>query len=270
MVLRGFSGRTIEAYEAAMDDLARVYERSPDQITNEEIHQHLCHLIQVRKLAWSTINVRFTAYRLFYQKVMGWKETRFSIPARGRPHTRPHVFDRQTVQKILEAHRNLKHRAMLTMVYGSGLRVSEVTALRIRHIESAPDRMLVRVESGKGHKDRYTLLSRQALELLREYWRKYRPVDWLFFGFDRQKPLSIVAAQHIYGNACRKIGIKEGHGIHTLRHCFATHLLEAGVSLLTIKRLLGHSALATTAGYCHLTPVHLQAVRSPADLLHDQ
>jgi integrase/recombinase XerD len=270
MVLRGFSRKTIEGYEHAIVDLVRVYRRSPDQITNEEIHQHLCNLIRVRNLAWSTINVRFSSYRLFYQKVLGWKEVRFSIPERGRSHKRPHVLDRQSVQKILGSCSNLKHKTLLTMVYGSGLRVGEVVLLRSRHIESAPDRMLVRVENGKGHKDRYTLLSRQALELLRKYWKAYRPLDWLFFGFDRQKHMSIGTAQRIYTQACEKAGIQESHGIHTLRHCFATHLLESGVDLHTIKRLMGHSALTTTACYCHVSQAHLQSVKSPADLLHDQ
>jgi site-specific recombinase XerD len=179
------------------------------------------------------------------------------------------VLDRETVRKILEAHKNLKHRALLALTYGSGLRVSEVIRLKPHHIESAPDRMVVRVEQGKGRKDRYTLLSRHSLELLRAYWRKSRPTEWLFFGFDRSKPINKGTAQRIYYSACKAAGVGKRAGIHSLRHAFATHLLEQGVDLLVIKRCLGHSALATTAQYCHVTTDHLQKVRSPADVLFE-
>ena len=179
------------------------------------------------------------------------------------------MLDRATVRAILEAPHCLKHRAMLTLVYGSGLRVSEVVRLKPCHIESAPDRMVVRVEQGKGRKDRYTLLSRHSLDLLRTYWKKYRPTDWLFFGFDRSKPLHRGSAQAIYYKACEAAGVGDRKGIHSLRHAFATHLLEQGTDLLVIKRCLGHSSLSTTAQYCHLSTEQLLKVRSPADALFE-
>ena len=267
MTLRGFSPRTHESYLHAMIELARYYRRSPDQLSNEEIQAFLVHVITVRRLAWSTVNVYFSAYRCFYEKVLRWDRADFHIPPRGRSHHRPFVLSRQTVKQILQAPRNLKHRALLAMVYGSGLRVSEVCCLRPHHIESSPDRMMVRIEQGKGHKDRYTILSQTALDILRTYWRAYRPGPWLFFGRDKLQPMCSGTALQVYNQACSRAGVIETHGIHSLRHAFATHLMENGVPLFTIKRWMGHSALATTAGYCHVTSEHLRSVISPLDCL---
>ena len=268
MVLRGLAKKTMEGYEHAMVDLVRAYGKSPDTLTNNEIQQHLGYLVGNRKLEWNTINVYFSAYRCFFQKVLGWTDARFSIPKRGRSRKRPLVLDRDTVRRILDAPRSLKHRAMLTLVYGSGLRVSEVVTLKPHHIESAPDRMMVRVEQAKCRKDRYTILSQQSLDLLRAYWRKYRPDEWLFPGFGCAGHMAKGSAQRVYYMACEEAGVKNVHGIHGLRHAFATHLLEQGTDLLVIKRCLGHSSLSTTAQYCHLSADHLRQVRSPADTLY--
>lgn len=270
MVLRGFAAATKESYEGAMIGLVRAYgDVPPDQLTCEQVQAHVARLIGERRLAWSTVNVHVSAFRCFYRDVLKRLNDQFSLPPRGHSRTRPSILDRASVGRILAAHTNLKHRALLAMVYGSGLRVSEVCALRPCHIESAPDRMLVRVEQGKGHKDRYTLLSHRALAVLREYWLRYRPGEWLFPGVGRGGPLSVEAAQHVYLKACEKTGIgrDRAHGIHTLRHCFASHLMEDGVPLPVIQRLLGHSALSTTTVYCHVSRALLQNVRSPADLL---
>lgn len=269
MRLKGFADRTIESYEGALVELTRAYGVAPDTLSIAQIQAHLDHLIRVRKLAWSTVNVRVSAFRCFYGEMLKRSATEFSLPPRGRARKRPRVLNRQSVRQILEAPRNLKHRALLALVYGSGLRVSEVVCLKPRQIESAPDRMMVRVEQGKGRKDRYTLLSRYSLELLRAYWRKYRPTEWLFFGFDPTRPLAIGSAQVIYYQACKAAGLRDHPGIHGLRHAFATHLLEQGTDLLVIKQCLGHSSLSTTAQYCHLTAEHLLKVRSPADVLFE-
>jgi site-specific recombinase XerD len=149
--------------------------------------------------------------------------------------------------------------------YAAGLRLSEVRHLRPIHIQS--ERMLIRVEQGKGAKDRYTLLSPQLLQELRAYWREYRPGEWLFPNQKRSGPILRGTAQHIYYNAKRRAGLQRGHGIHTLRHCFATHLLEAGVDLRTIQHLLGHRNLQTTAIYLHVTEKKLADLHSPFDLL---
>ncbi len=269
MRVKGFADRTIESYEAAMVELTRTYGMAPDALSNAQIQEHLDHLIRVRHLAWSSVNVRVSAFRCFYGELLKRPAPEFTLPPRGRSRKRPRVLDRESVRRILDTPRNLKHRALLALVYGSGLRVSEVARMKPHQIESAPDRMMVRVEQGKGRKDRYTLLSRYSLELLRAYWRQARPTDWLFFGFDRSRPIAIGSVQTIYYQACKAAGLKHYPGIHGLRHAFATHLLEQGVDLLVIKRCLGHSALSTTAQYCHLTAEHLLKVRSPADVLFE-
>lgn len=269
MELRGFAEKTKQAYDGAMADLARAYPGiPPDRLTDAQIRAHVARLSAERHLAWSTVNVYVSAYSCFYCEVLK-RGGEFPLPPRGRSRTRPVVMDRESVRRILSAHTNLKHRALLAMVYGSGLRVGEVCRLRPSDIESAPDRMMVRVVQGKGRKDRYTLLSRDALTVLREYWLAFRPRKWLFPGARGDAPLTVAAVQRVYGQACAKAGVshERARGIHTLRHCFASHLMEDGVALPVIQRLLGHSALSTTSVYCHVSRALLQNVRSPADTL---
>ncbi len=270
MLLRGFAEATKESYESAMIGLVRAYGGvPPDRLTCEQVQAHVARMIGERHLAWSTVNVHVSAFRCFYREVLKQRSDQFSLPPRGHSRTRPSILDHESVRLILAAHTNLKHRALLATVYGGGLRVSEACRLRPHHIESAPDRMLVRVEQGKGHKDRYTLLSHSGLALLREYWRRYRPGEWLFPGHGGKGPLSVEAAQHVYWSACEKAGInrERARGIHSLRHAFASHLMEDGVAVPVIQRLLGHTALATTSKYCHVSRALLQNVRSPADTL---
>ncbi len=270
MVLRGFAPSTMSQYERTIVDLVKAYGRSPDTLSNEEIHKHLQFLLEERGLQWSTVNIHFSAYRFFYGKVLGWDETRFGIPRRGRSRKLPVVLDGQTILKILNAPFKIKHRALLHMVYGSGLRVSEVVRLKPSHIESAPERMMVRVEQAKGHKDRYTILSEKALEVLKEYWEICRPKEWLFFGRDKSRAMSRSNAQCAYKSACRKVGVMHGKGIHTLRHGFASHLLEAGLPLPVIQQWLGHRSLKTTAIYCQLSKDFLQRIRNPLDVAYEK
>lgn len=177
---------------------------------------------------------------------------------------RADIYSKEQVKRLLDAVQNPKCHALLMCVYGAGLRVSEAVVLRPEHIESA--RGLIRVEQGKGRKDRYTLLPNRLLDDLRSYHRCFHPGEWLFFGRDRAKPMPIGSAQKIFYHARNRVGINHG-GIHTLRHCFATHLLEAGADIFEIKRMMGHSAIKTTSGYIHISREHLQSVRSPLDNL---
>ena len=266
MVLRGLSEKTQEAYVGAAVGLVRYYRRSPDLLSNAEVDAYLVHLIQDRKLAWSSCNVRYAALRVLYRDVLGWDQLRFWIPPRVRQTRRPEVLSLQEVQRLLEATRSLKHRALLMTTYSAGLRVSEVVRLKPTDIES--DRMLIRVEQGKGKKDRYTILAERLLEELRQYWRLYRPGDWLFAGSDRTGPIAIRTAQEAYYQAREAAGISHGRSIHALRHSFGTHLLEAGVDLLTIRQWMGHSSLGTTAGYLHVSANRRASVQSPLDTLN--
>lgn len=258
------SPKTIEAYVTAVAQLAAHYRRSPEAISLEEVRGFLHHLITARKLAFSSVNQKLGGIRFFYRHVLGRDDFALKVPAK-RSGRLPEPLGRSEVARLIAATRNAKHRVLLMTCYAAGLRVGELVRLQPTDIHS--ERMLIRVDQGKGRKDRYTLLSPRLLEELRAYWRAARPGAWLFPGGDRSGPLPVATAQRVYYTAKARAGITHGHGIHSLRHSFATHLLEAGVDLPTIQRLLGHTSLATTAKYLHVTSRHLQGTASPLDLL---
>lgn len=258
------SSKTIDAYVTAVAQLAAHYHRSPEQITIEEIRSFVHHLIVNRKLAFSSCNQKLAGIRFFYRHVLGQDDLQLKVPMK-RSGRLPEPLSRTEVARLLEAARNLKHRVVLMTAYAGGLRVSELARLKLQDIHS--DRMLIRVNQGKGRKDRYTLLSPRLLAELRDYWREYRPQSWLFLNRDGSSHLPPATAQRIYYTCKRRAGIEHGHGIHSLRHSFGTHLMEAGVDLPTIQRLMGHTSLTTTAKYLHVTSRHLGHVKSPLDLL---
>jgi integrase/recombinase XerD len=264
LCLQRYSEKTKKAYLFTIADLSSFHQRAAVDLTNEQVQDYLLYCIQEKKLAWSSCNIHFCALKKYYTDYLGNDESRFSIPPRPRSRRLPMLLSKEEVRSILQAPTNLKHRALLTTVYGSGLRVGEAVKLRPEHIES--NRMQIRVEQGKGRKDRYTVLSEKCLVLLREYWRSHKPGQWLFFGKDKNNPMPVETAQRVYYQAKEKAGIKKGLGIHTLRHCFASHALEQGVELFIIKRWLGHSSIKTTCTYLHTSPQQLREVISPLDL----
>jgi integrase/recombinase XerD len=245
-------------------DIAKYYHRSPEQLSEDEIERYLLHLIEERKLAWASTNQAACALNFLFHVTLKQPHTAFRIPRRKLPSKLPEILSREEVCRILEASSNLKHRTLLTATYAAGLRVSEVCKLKLSDVDS--ERMMLRVEYGKGAKDRYTLLSPRLLELLRLYWRATRPVIWLFPTRDGQRCIDSALAQKMYYAAKRRAAITKQGGIHSLRHAFATHLLEAGVDVHTIQRLLGHGQLSTTARYFHLKQ-HVVSTESPLDLL---
>ena len=267
MRLRGFSPCTHESYIHALEELARFYWRPLESLVCAEVQAFLDRLITVRKLAWSTINVYFSAYRFLYEQVLKRPAKEFSIPPRGRSGRRPGVLSPEEVARVLAAPRNLKHRALLAMTYGSGLRVSEVVKVQPRHIDRG--RMMLFV-TGKGHKDRYTILSSKALDLLGEHWRTIGPFEYFFHGRDKSQPMAVGTAQAIYYQALKRSGVRHVGGIHVLRHCFATFLMEAGKDIYTIKKWMGHRALVTTGRYMHVRREHLRTIKSPLDTLYDE
>jgi site-specific recombinase XerD len=255
---------TIEAYLAAVSQLAQYYHRSPELITVEEVRDFLHYLITQQKVAFSTCNQKLAGLRFFYRQVLGRPALDLRVPAK-RSGRLPEPLSRKEIARLFEAAADPRQRALLMTVSGGGLRVSEVVQLQLLDIHA--ERLLLRVNQGKGHKDRYTLLSPRLLEELRAYWRQYRPRHWLFPGADGQSPLTVSTAQKYFQRAKARAGIQHGSGIHSLRHSFATHLMEAGVPLPVIQRLLGHSSLSTTAKYLHVTSQHLQGLQSPLELL---
>ncbi len=270
MTLRGFSPNTQEAYTNAVAGLAGYYHLSPDRLSNEQIQAYLIHLIKERELAWSSCNVVFSGLRCFYSQVLRWDETRFHIPPRPREKKLPKILSLEQVLRLFQVTTNIKHRALLMTVYGGGLRVSEVVRLEPEHIES--QRMMIRVDQGKGRKDRFTILPQNLLYELKAYWKACRPHSWLFFGRFKDKHMAIGTAQRIYYNAKSKAGINRGRGIHTLRHCFATHLLDQGVDISIIQEMMGHTTLGTTSKYLHTTKEKIASIKSPLDTLdiHDK
>ncbi len=267
LTLQRRSPKTKEAYISAVYGLARHYMTSPDKLSDKQIQDYLRYLIEKRKLAWSTCNVVFSGLICFYKNVLNRNKTVFSIPPRPRSKKIPMVLSVEEIQRLLNSVSNLKHRALLMITYSAGLRVAEVVNLKVHHIESDSSRMMIRIENGKGQKDRYTILSPKVLKVLKEYWKEYRPKEWLFFGSNINKPMPIGTAQKIYYSAKKKAGITKGRGIHTLRHCFASHMLWNGEDIYTIKRLLGHSSIKTTYKYLHVTRQQIAAVISPLDML---
>lgn len=260
--LGNYSERTIDTYIGWLVRLAKHYRCSPADLNTEQAQAFLLHLIQDEKLKWNTVNQALAAFRFLYEKVLLRPQVQLCVPARRKVTHRACVYSKQQVHSLLTMTQNPKHRALLMTVYGAGLRVGEAVVLKPAHIESK--RGLIRVEQGKGRKDRYTVLPDRLLNELRTYWRAFEPGEWLFFGRQKDKPLPVGSAQKIFYLARNRAGISFG-GIHTLRHCFATHMLEAGADIYELKRMMGHTALKTTSGYIHISKEHLQSITSPLD-----
>ena len=268
MVLRGLARRTQQAYLSVVAQLAAHYHCSPDRLDGAQVKAWLLHRITERHLAYTTVNQAVCALKFFFDTVLGRRAEAITIPYAHTPQRRPEILSREELARLFEAATNLRTRTLLMTAYAAGLRVSEVCALRVADIDSAPDRMCIRVVAGKGGKDRYTLLSPSLLEALRVYWRICKPRDWLFpRTTDAARPFDVSSAQRAYYRARDRAGITKTGGIHTLRHAFATHLLEAGVDLATLAKLLGHGHLSTTQRYLHLARPGSIPHDSPLDLL---
>jgi integrase/recombinase XerD len=267
--LRGFSANTKDNYVGAVYRLARHFRRSPDQISDEELKHYLLYLIRDLNRSHSTLIVTVSALRFFYGHVLGRYTTAMdgALPRMRKQTIRPRVYSPEEVERLLNADGlNPKHRVLLMTTYAAGLRVSEVCQLKVEDIISS--RMQIRVNQGKGGKDRYTILSPKLLLELRAYWRMVRPTLWLFPSpYFTDKPLTRDSAHLIFRRAVKLTGLPYHHGIHSLRHSFATHLLEAGIDLVVLQRLLGHSNLATTSRYLHVRQERLEHLKSPLDLI---
>jgi integrase/recombinase XerD len=262
--IRNYSPRTIEAYVAGVARLARHFGRSPELLGPEDIRTFQLHMLQLR-VSWSQFNQTVCALRFLYRVTLGRPEQLPYIPYGKHPKILPAVLSPEEVSRLIQAAAPGRDRVLLQVAYGCGLRISELLALKVGDIDSA--RMVLHVRQGKGHKDRLVPLSLRLLEELRAYWRLSRPTTWLFPGKKADQPISCGNVQRRIRCIAGRAGLSKRCSMHTLRHSYATHLLEAGVDLLTLKALLGHRSLETTAHYLHISTQRLQKTPSLLDLL---
>ena len=265
MALRGFAAKTCKAYLSWVRRLVKYCRVVPDQLTNEHVRGFLLHLTQERKLSFSTFNQALNAVRFFFNEVLKRPFVLEGFHYQKPPRRVPVVLSGDEVLRLLEATETLRERSLLELAYATGMRVSEVVRLRIADIDS--QRMTIRVEQGKGRKDRYVMLSPSLLETLREYWRVSKPKVFLFPGLGGKKPLDVTVAQRVFFQAKTRARIGKRVSFHTLRHSFATHALEDGANVRTIQALLGHRSLETTQRYAHVSEDSLHRVKSPLDRL---
>jgi integrase/recombinase XerD len=262
--LRNYAPRTIDAYVAGVVRFASYFGRSPDQLGAEDVRNFQLELLR-RKASWSLFNQTVCALRVFYHVTLQRPDVVKMIPYGKKPKTLPSVLSPEEVLRFIEAAWLPRDRTLLRTAYACGLRLSELLHLRVRDIDSA--RMVIVVRQGKGRKDRLVPLSLRLLDELRNYWRQYRPKDWLFPGGVPGQPLTGSYVQRLCQRLLARAGLAKRATPHTLRHSFATHMLEAGVDLLTLQTILGHSDLETTAHYLHIGTRRLQQVPSLLDRL---
>jgi len=264
MTIRNLSPATQRSYIHAVKKYAEYFGRSPDRLGLEHVRAYQVHLVS-KGIAWATLNQIVCALRFFYGVTLGQDEVPERIPYARRRRPLPEVLSPDEVVRFLEAVPSLKSRVALTTAYAAGLRVSEVVAIEVRHIDS--DRMVIRIERAKGGKGRTVMLSTQLLTILRAYWKLARPKRWLFPGRDEATALHVTVLHAACRSAREAAGIAKKVSVHTLRHSFATHLLEQGTDIRIIQALLGHANLSTTARYAQVATSTIAATTSPLDRL---
>jgi site-specific recombinase XerD len=263
--IRNRSPRTISTYIACVAHFARHFGKSPELLGPEEIRQYQVYLVHERKVSWSYFNQVVSALRFLYRVTLGREETISHIPYPRKPRKLPVILSPAEVQRFLAAIKQLKYRAILMTAYAAGLRLSEVIHLQVTDIDSR--RMTIRVRQGKGQKDRYVMLSATLLKLLPVYWRSEQPRTWLFPGRQSHLPIEDSSVQRVCRQAGRDAGLAKPVTVRVLRHCFATHLLEAGANIRVIQTLLGHRHLSTTQRYTYVSEKTVHATLSPLELL---
>jgi integrase/recombinase XerD len=257
--VRNYSPRTVQAYVAAVVKLTRHFRRAPDQLNGEDIRAFQVHLL-AKKTSWSQFNQIVAGLRFFYATTLGRPDVVVMLPYGKKPKVLPSVLSVDEVMQLLAAARPGRERILLQTAYACGLRITELVRLQVTDIDAS--RMVVIVRQGKGHKDRQVPLSARLLSELRQWWRQHQTRPWLFPGGKRsaQRPLHVGSVQRMCQHVVARAQLRKPATVHTLRHSYATHLLEAGVDVVTLQRLLGHTSLATTAHYLHVSTRQLQKV----------
>ena len=265
--LRNYSPNTITVYLRCVAQFAQHFRLSPDRLGPEHIRQYQLFLVQEKEVSWALFNQTVCALRFFYHHILHRDWMIEHIPYPRQEEKLPVVLSPAEVAAVFEATPNLKHRTILMTIYAGGLRVAEVTHLRVSDIDS--QRQVISVRQGKGRKDRQVMLSPKLLEVLRIYWKSYRPMVWLFPGESPGQPISSETVWRVCRQAGEAAHLSKPISPHTLRHCFATHLLEDEIDLRRIQVLLGHRNLKTTARYLHVSNLAVRTTVSPLDRLPD-
>jgi integrase/recombinase XerD len=265
MTLRNMSPNTKNIYISAVARFSAYHRRSPDKLGLEDIRDYHLHLVS-RNLKPTTINPIMGALRFFYGKTLGQKDIVDEIPYARLADSLPAVLSREEVERFLKTVRNLKMRTAFITIYAAGLRVSELVALTSRDIDST--RMVIAVRHGKGGKDRYVMLSEQLLGILRDYWKRTKPTHWLFPGPDPLQPVTTRSLQRVFHDAAEAAGLDKNVTVHTLRHSFATHLLEQKVDIRVIQGLLGHRNINSTTRYTRVAVDTIRQIQSPLEQLN--
>jgi site-specific recombinase XerD len=263
--IRNYAERTQEIYIARVAEAARYFKRSPEELTSEEVRGYLRYLKEERRVSRSAFAQVVGALRFLYRETLDRPAMMPHLPYPRLKRRHPVVLSAEEVVRLVQAMRNLKHRTVAMVLYGAGLRISEALSLQLRDVDSM--RMVLTVRHGKGDQDRQVVLSPVLLAALRVYWRAYRPRTWLFPGQTEHRPLGASTIQRALKAARVRAGIAKPASAHTLRHSYATHLMEAGTDLRVIQTLLGHRSLRTTAIYTHVATERVRATRSPLDAL---
>jgi len=263
--IRNYAPTTVRCYIRAVAEFAQHFNKPPDQLGPEEIRSWQLFLLNEKRVKLSTYIQAVCALRFFYRNTLHRKIEIDRIPLPRYEKKLPVILSKTEVKALLEAPKNLKHRAMLAAMYGAGLRVSEVAKLKVSDLDR--ERRVIWVRGGKGRKDRQVMLAEPLREVLAAYWRWKRPAEWMFPGKKPDCPIGTNSVFKACVKAARKAGITKPIHPHSLRHAFATHLLDEGVSLLVIQALLGHAHLKTTAGYLHLSDSAVRSTRSPLETL---
>jgi integrase/recombinase XerD len=263
MELKGFAKSTQKTYLSHIQRYANFCGKHPASTGYDEVRSFLHHAITVKKISSAYVNSAYGAIKFYFQSVLYREWNMLHVPRVKKKASLPTILTPEEVFQIIDATPNLKHRTILSTIYSAGLRVSEAAHLKVSDIHSTNRRIFIR--QSKGNKDRYTILSEKNLLLLREYWKVYRPETWLFPGIPDVKPIAIRTIQSIFKKSLHSSGISKDVSVHTLRHCFATHLLNHGASILQLKELLGHADIQTTSMYLHLTHAQVLGLKSPLD-----
>lgn len=265
MDLKGFSQATKTNYIKHIEKYSRYYKASPEILEEKEIKQYLHFLLTKANMSQSYNSQAYSAMKFLYETTLKRDWDGFRIPRSKKAKKLPVVLSREEIKRIFAVTKNLKHRAILMTIYGAGLRISEAANLRASDIDS--DRMQLRIQGGKGNKDRYTLLSKTNLKVLREYWSEFRPKEFLFPGVDKNIQINVRTIQKVFQQVIDKAGITKDVTVHTLRHSFATHLLDSGADVFHIQKLMGHSSVRTTTVYLHVSLNDSLKLISPLEII---